>query len=259
MAEETDDKCPRSETNDHAKGDAVKKHRRRIFYGSFWSDHPVSVVGLLLSAILLSPITSFPGGQPKDFWFVVSGVAVFLCVIAFWFIDGLLNLNTPTEEELQQEHRERVDSALGRLDSRVGLVEQRTSQRALSAKTTEAITKALSGFAGQRVKIQCLLGDAEGVTFVQGLIDALARAGWAMNGSIAMSAYPTNFRNFRLGVSPEHVSSEHGNGGLLPPAKALLEVLFLEGVTDDRSVYWIQQSLKGTDICIMVAPRQIEA
>lgn len=236
--------------NNKSKDDAVKEHKRRIFNGSFWSDHPVSILGLLVASILVSPVTDLPDVTALQRKFIFAGIVVASSVFVFWFIDGLLKRKKPTDEEIEYEYKRRIESKLETVNTRLNEVEKKRKPRSLTIDQKREIKRVCSAFRGQKFTIHCLLGETESLNYASHLRTALTDAGWVLVGGIAQTSFETNFRNFLICVGPTHDKHQ-----LQDSARHLMAILNRLELTDfDESRYAIADTLKGDDILIQVSP-----
>jgi len=191
MAQPKPENQPEATANDETESDAIKKHRRRIFYGSFWSEHPISILGLLASAVCLGALTAFPGGTRKDFWWVAAGVFIFIATIIYWAIDGYLRRHDPTDEEIQAgiaKSIEQLDARQKKMESKV--FENR--QRQLSRETKDAIIRDLSRFTGQPFVMDAVMFNDEALNFAQDISQSLQAAGW-VGRRLGQTTFVPNF------------------------------------------------------------------
>jgi hypothetical protein len=64
-------------------------------FGKFFSNHWQGIIVGLLVFFLLSPLTTFPGGNPKTLWWVCGGVCVFICFFIYWAFLVLITAMSP--------------------------------------------------------------------------------------------------------------------------------------------------------------------
>lgn len=222
MNQRVDDRKRERKPDDDSKDDGVKKRGRRIFYGSFWADHAVAIWGLCVGVSFLSSLFEFRGAP-------VAGFLVLLAVMVYWYAEGKRLAGTPTDEERQQadqEFKERVSREISELKLRLDDANKRLSQqneRFLSAEQRDAIIKALSPFAGQRVLIASVQ-EAEARRFANDVGKALGDAGWNVTllTGLAFSIFPLNFDNVQIAIDREWYDGR-------PVAPAVIKVVEVFG------------------------------
>lgn len=178
-------------------------------------------------------MTAFPDGKRKDFWWAISGAAVFFGLLVFWFIDGTLNRDKPTDEERQKA----MASDLEELKLRLNATEKRIineSQRTLSETHKTEIISVASQFRGQKFRIFSLLFDPESHRYAQGFMEALSNAGWD-SGLIAVgqSTFSPNFYNVAVALNPDDRKTDNTAAGTALAMKLLELGLTKESIIVD--------------------------
>lgn len=118
--------------------------------------------------------------------------------------------------------------------------------RKLSEEQAREIGSALSVFAGQKVSVQCMLGDPDGINYAQRLVFALMGAKWSIGGL----SHSSNFGDW--GSAMVGVSKADADHPLSPAAVALALVLYRTGVTADPSQVYILDDLPSGELKLLV-------
>jgi hypothetical protein len=75
-----------NEADHKSNADQREGGGEEISIWGFWANHPVAVIGLFVSGILMSSLLEFPGGNPKHLWYFGGGLWALLGVIIYWLI-----------------------------------------------------------------------------------------------------------------------------------------------------------------------------
>lgn len=100
--------APTKHSGDEADDNSHQKHTPNIknFHaGDFFVNHWFGVLLLVVWALLMSPLVTFPGGNPRQLWWVCAGVclaAVYLICCAFGWQISKMNAHriTPTTKSV---------------------------------------------------------------------------------------------------------------------------------------------------------------
>jgi hypothetical protein len=229
------------ETDNSAKGKSIQW--RHIFDWGFWTSHPLATIGFFfLGSILLSAITNFPGGSPKQLWYIAGGVWLVLGIVIFWVTSGVIarmegrELLTAREiEERDQKYKDGIQSQLDKLglsvsDTHRRLAEQQRRRRLTDAQRT-AIKQAIAEFAGQKIKIFYPMNDAEASQYAGEFAEVFSQAGWECDG-IRGGFFAADFDNV-IAVASKSLVKEKGE--VIPPKSLypLVKVLMELGLSDN--------------------------
>lgn len=199
-----------------------------VFDPGFWRNSTIAIFALFVGAILLSPLTSFPGGTPKHLWYVAAGLCVLFCTAVFWITSGIVariegrELLTEQEvEEREQKYRKGIQDRLNELETTVSDAKSQIAgmrARTLSDGERQAIKEAIAPFAGNKLVINCHLWNFEGMRYAQEFLELFKEAGWDCE-PIQNIIVPFDFDNARLGIGTgEEEPTEVHKRGIAPDA-----------------------------------------
>jgi hypothetical protein len=94
----------REKTNGHTKHPANKKKRENqmnidpsiMHLGKLWGEHWQGIIITAIVGLLISPVVTFPGGNPKTLWWVCAGCCIFLSFFIYWGFYVLIASLLPT-------------------------------------------------------------------------------------------------------------------------------------------------------------------
>jgi hypothetical protein len=216
-----------------------------------WTDHPVSLFALFIGGILLAPVTTFPGGNPKQLWYVAGGLWIILGAI-IWFafanwigwLEGKELLTTRESERRENEYRESIQERLSALET--GMAENKV--RSLSPSQRQAIKEAIAPHAGQKVRVLSLLYDTEATRYAQDFVSVFNEAGWEC-GPIENSLINPEIYNVRVYV--KETARENA-----PPAAFVLQAFLIElGLTKDDGLLHFADRLGDGEISLMIGAK----
>lgn len=235
---------------------------RYVFDWGFWVAHPMATVTFFLGGLFLSPLFTFPGGNPRHLWYVAIGAWIMLAVVIGWVtasvVARLEGRELLTQQEIQdreQTYRSGIDKRLQSLEVGVHDAQSQITElrpRRLTASQRAAIRSAITPFKDQQVWAMCMINDSEAGGFAGDFSAVFRDAGWKFLGTKGFHA-PSD--SVSVVVSDQ---IPPGIDNAPPAAVAILRVLLSEGIATDTTLYKAG-ALTPEEIGVCIPHKPLEA
>jgi hypothetical protein len=242
-----------NETDSSAKD--KKLHWRHVFDWGFWTSSPLATIAaFFIGGILLSAITNFPGGSPKQLWYFAAGLWLLLGVIIFWVFSGVIarmegrELLTAREiEEREQMYKDGIQSQLDKLGLSVADTQRRMAEQQRRRRLTDAqksaIKQAIAPYSGQKIKILYPMNDGEASQYAQDFAAVFRDAGWQCD-DIRGWFFATEFDNVVVAASNKLPAPVKPPKAIFPLVKVLMEL----GLTKNRGIDPLRMVNQSNDV-----------
>jgi hypothetical protein len=210
---------------------------------------------LLIFSLVVLPISrpsragsilNYPDLSRKDaIWILTGEIALVLGAIGL-AVDAFRKCHEPTEEEIQQEFRVRVQSDIAALQSQV----YHHGPRPLSPLQRDTLINGLSEFPGQKVEIHCLPADTEGMPHLN-----LRSPSEPPNGtSGTKSRSPrmlARFNNVIVAISPHDAKANVP----IPSCRALVRLLGDLKLADNSVTTLVLDTIAKGEFRLVIGPK----
>jgi len=181
-------------------------------------------------------------------FFGLSGIALLLIVVVFEFLAFSYRqrenrLVEAAAIERQQQHDAEVVTLrrlLSDADRKVAALEAQKAERRLSQEEMHTLTAALSPFPGQKISIQCILGDIYGKELAGDFIAVMKDAGWDYGGGegVTQGIFGRNPEGIVVLINDTDEAAHKASGGVLELVHTLLDLHLIPApaVIGDRDI-----------------------
>lgn len=137
--------------------------------------------------------------------------------------------------EKGEQTASQIGNAVQEADKKLKDMQQQQATRRLSDEQKRILVNALSPFRGQKVSLECVLGDDEGYKFAKDFEDVFIRAGWDFGAIPGVSR--TSYTRDPIGIEI-HLHEKEGDAGRVPQGLDILaETLMQLGILDKRVLF----------------------
>ena len=252
----------------HAENEAdYKAENNRIgwshvFDWGFWVQHPLATLTFFSGGLLLSPITDFPGGNPKQLWYVALGLWIMLAVIIGWIFSGIIarmegrELLTSSEiSQRDQQFKDRLQERLGSIENDLSKTQRQLDaqqRRQISSSEKETINATLAEFKGQKFRVYVARFDPEASQYANLWTIALEKAGWEYAGT------QNAIIDDRYGTVSLAISSKSEPPNVPAPCKQMFEMLKglgLSHASQEGNDVYVFDDLDEDTVGICISPK----
>jgi hypothetical protein len=213
-----------NQTGGEVPGDA----RKFRLDWTFFAEHPLAIILMLIGSLPVAAITEFPGGNHTKVYWVAVGIWL-LVGVPIWFVaysiashlEGREILTRREAEKAEQEYREGIQSQFTQLEGKLSA----QGPRSLLPNEHDAIRQVAAKFPGQKSRVQAMMNDPEAAQYAHDFVSAFREAGWKSETDHMWVGL--DFYNAQIGIAKDSPAS------VVEAATALQKVLLDLGLSRD--------------------------